>query len=221
MANVSILGFYYLVIDDGSFTDDYKITPNLVLPETVIVNPNTIDAPWTLTGPNGYSTTGIGDQTLSNLPIGDYMIIWGDIPGWIKPSPATETKALTSGGTITFSGTYVQQAIPIIQVTPLSLNFNYVPVGSTKDLFLTVKNMGGGTLTGNATAEAPFSIFSGVSYSLGPDQSQVITVRYQPTSQGPHTGMVVFTGGDGATVSVTGKTEKPLGLPWLLLHLGN
>jgi hypothetical protein len=86
---------------------------------------------------------------------------------------------------------------------------------------LTVKNAGGGTLTGNVTTSAPFSIVSGGSYTLGPDQSQVVTVRYQPTFQGPHTGTVVFTGWDGATIQVTGKTEKPLGLPWLLLLLGN
>ena len=106
-------------------------------------------------------------------------------------------------------------------MTPGSLNFGYVPVGSTKDLTLTVKNAGGGTLTGNATTAAPFSIVSGVNYSLGADQSQVVIIRYQPTSQGPHTGTVVFTGGDGAAVLVSGKTEKPLGLPWLLLLLGN
>ena len=108
-----------------------------------------------------------------------------------------------------------------IQVTPGDLNFGYVPVGSTKDLTLTVKNAGGGTLTGNATTSAPFSIVSGGSYNLGAGESQVVTIRYQPTSQGPHAGTVVFTGGNGATVPVTGKTEKPLGLPWLLLLLGN
>jgi hypothetical protein len=126
---------------------------------------------------------------------------------------------ISNGVTETASGTYFQQTIPVIQVTPISLNFGYIPVGSTKDLTLMVKNAGGGTMTGNATTSAPFSIVSGASYTLEPGQSQVVTVRYQPTSQGPHTGTVVFTGGSGATVSVIGKTEKPHGLPWLLLLL--
>jgi hypothetical protein len=106
-----------------------------------------------------------------------------------------------------------------IDIKPVSLSFGYVHMGSTKDLFLTVKDKWGGTLTGNATTTSPFSIVSGGSYDLGPGQSQDVTVRYQPTSQGPHTGTIVFTGGGGATVQMTGKTE--LGLPWMMLLLGN
>ncbi len=163
---------------------------------TVFINPDpdSIAAPWTVTGPYGYSNLGTGDQTLSNLPIGDYTITWGNVAGWDQP--ASETKAIIDGGTTTFSGTYSQPIIPIIQVTPGNLNFGYVPVGSTKDLTLTVTNIGGGTLTltGNATTSAPFSIFSGDSYTLNPGQTRAVTVRYQPTSPGPHTSTVVFTG---------------------------
>ena len=107
------------------------------------------------------------------------------------------------------------------QVTPGSLNFGYVPVGSTKDLSLTVKNIGVETLTGTATTDAPFRIVSGGSYNLKPDENQVVIIQYQPTSQGPHTGTIAFTGGGGATVQVTGETEKSLGLPWLQLLLGD
>ena len=70
---------------------------------------------------------------------------------------------------------------PIIQVTPMSISFGNVAVGSTKDLSLTVKNLGGWFyLTGNATTTAPFSIFQGGYYNLGPDETRVVTVRYQP-----------------------------------------
>lgn len=106
-----------------------------------------------------------------------------------------------------------------IQVTPTNLTFGDVTVGSTKDLTLTVKNTGGGTVTGNATTVAPFSIVSGGSYNLGAGEEHVVTVRYQPTSPGKHTGTVVFTGGNGATVSVTGNAERPHILPWLILLL--
>ena len=112
----------------------------------------------------------------------------------------------------------MEKPFPVIEVTPGSLHFGHVPVGSTKDLTLLVKNTGGGILTGSATTSAPFSIASGDSYALYPGQSDVVTVRYQPTSPGPHTGTVVFTGGDGATVQVTGN---PRDLPWLLLLLGD
>jgi parallel beta-helix repeat protein len=116
---------------------------------------------------------------------------------------------------------YPLHKVAVFNVTPGGLDFGTVPVGSTKDLTLTVKNTGAGTLTGNATTATPFSVFSGGSYSLVPDQSQDVTIRYQPTSAGPHTGAVAFTGGGGATVPVTGKTAGPRGLPWLILLLGN
>ena len=188
---------------------------------TVVINPspNSITAPWTLTGPNGFSRTSAGDQTLSNLAVGSYRITWGAVPSWAPPVPAVKT--LTNGGKIAFNGTYVYQTIPVIQVTPSSLYFGYVPVESMKYLFLTVKNTGTGTLTGNATTSPPFGIVSGGSYSLGSAKEQTVTIRYQPTSADTHTGTVVFTGGAGVTVPVTGKTEKPLGLPWLNLLLEN
>jgi hypothetical protein len=118
---------------------------------------------------------------------------------------------------------YPLHKVAVFNVTPGSLNFGTVPVGSTTDLTVTVKNTGGNTLTGNATTAAPFSIVSGGSYSLGADLSQVVTIRYQPTSPGTHTGTVVFTGGSGATVPVTGKTstgKTSAGMPWLMLLLG-
>lgn len=112
-----------------------------------------------------------------------------------------------------------------VQVIPVSLNFGDVPKGSTKDFTLTVKNTGGGTLTGNATTTAPFSIVSDGSYSLGHSQIKVINIRYQSTSSGTHTGSVIFTGGNGiATVPVTAKTpstKNPSPTPWLMLLFGD
>jgi N-acetylneuraminic acid mutarotase len=139
---------------------------------------------------------------------------------YLPTSPGTHTSTVVfTGGTGVTVPVAGETATPVIQVTPISLNFRHVPVGSTKDLSLTVKNTGTGTLAGNATTAAPFSVISGGSYSLGANQEQVVTIRYQPTSPGAPTGTVVFTGGSGATVPVT---VKPLtGLSWLLLLLGN
>ena len=145
--------------------------------------------------------------------------------GWNTAADGTGT-AYAEGGTYTADEhvtLYARWTLiptdPVIQVTPNSLNFGYVPVGLTKDLTLTVKNTGVGTLTGTASTTVPFRIVSGGSYSLGANQQQTVTIRYQPTSTGAHTGTIVFTGGGGATIPVTGKT--PLGLPWLQLLLGD
>jgi hypothetical protein len=109
---------------------------------------------------------------------------------------------------------------PIIQVTPSSLNFGYVPAGSMKELSLTVRNIGAGTLSGMVTASLPFSIVSGGTYNLGIGGSQPVVVRYTaPLARGLDTGSLIFTGGGGITIQLRGTNSA--GLPWLMLLLGN
>ncbi|MBI4589188.1 MAG: choice-of-anchor D domain-containing protein [Candidatus Rokubacteria bacterium] len=111
---------------------------------------------------------------------------------------------------------------PAIAVTPTSLNFGNVPVGSSADLDLTVKNAGGDVLMGSASTSAPFSIASGGSYSLPAGQSQTVTVRFSPTAAGAFAGNVTFTSNGGnASSAVTGTgvdhtltiTSGPSGTP--------
>ncbi len=69
---------------------------------------------------------------------------------------------------------------------------------------ITVQNVGGGVLTGNATTNDPFVIVSGGSYSLSAGQSQTVTVRFSPASAGIFEGNVSFSGGDGTSATLTG-----------------
>jgi uncharacterized protein (TIGR02145 family) len=75
---------------------------------TIVINPSpdSIDAPWSLLGPDSYSTSGTGDSTLTGLDPGEYTVTWGAVSGWITPSNSTQT--LTADETVTFSGTYVE-----------------------------------------------------------------------------------------------------------------
>lgn len=96
---------------------------------------------------------------------------------------------------------------PVLSVTPpSSLDFGPVTVGTSKDFEFTIKNVGGGTLTGTATTNAaPFSIFSGSSISLDAGASQPVVVRFSPTVTGPFTGTVNFeTNGGNTSQTVTG-----------------
>ena len=183
--------------------------------------PNSTNAPWTLTGPNNYSRTGKGDQTINNLAPGDYTLTWEDVSiGWIKPSPAGSTQTLLANGTVTFQGTYTSTGIPRAQITPSALNFGYVQPGSYKDLTLEVKNIGTGSLTGTVSASDPFSIVSGGSYSLEANQTQQTVVRYTaPFQKGLHMDSLIFTGGDGIAIHVRGNNRNA-GPPWLMLLLG-
>jgi hypothetical protein len=89
------------------------------------------------------------------------------------------------------------------------LDFGPVETNKTKDLSFTVRNGGGGTLAGNASVLAPFSVVSGASYSLGAGQSQTVTIRFSPTAEGSQSRTVTFSGGGGATATVTGTGTRP------------
>jgi hypothetical protein len=97
-----------------------------------------------------------------------------------------------------------------LRVTPSSLDFGVIAAGATNDLSLIVQNVGGGLLSGTATVSAPFSILSGATYSLGSNQSQVVTIRYQPTQVGNQGQTITFTGGGGGVASLNGAAYSVL-----------
>ncbi|MGO8925736.1 MAG: hypothetical protein ACLQU3_02400 [Limisphaerales bacterium] len=91
-----------------------------------------------------------------------------------------------------------------ISVSPGSLNFGSVATDVTVTNYFTVQNVGSGILAGTATVAAPFNIVSGGTYSLGSNQTQTVSVSYSPS--GPNNSQVVtFTGGGGATATVSGS----------------
>jgi hypothetical protein len=135
----------------------------------------------------------------------------------------TPTATGSATGTVTFpssAGTLLRgvsgtgdTSSPVIAVTPASLSFGTVTVGSSGDLSFTVQNTGGGTLTGSASIAAPYSIVSGGSYSLVAGASQAVVVRFTPTAAGSAPGAVAFTSNGGnlsRTVSGTGGTAPAI-----------
>ena len=121
------------------------------------------------------------------------------------------TPTATGTYTLTFPGNdrvTVNVANPTISVTPSSINFGGVAVGGSVDQNFTVTNSGGGVLVGTASTNAPYSIVSGGSYSVSAGQSQTVTVRFSPTASGTFAGNVTFTGGAGASATVSGFTTS-------------
>jgi len=98
---------------------------------------------------------------------------------------------------------------PVISVYPASRDFGVVEISSYADRTFSVTNVGGGTLSGSASVTSPFNCVSGCSYSLGEGQNQVVTIRFSPTSEGPFSRTVSFTGGGGASATVTGTGLIP------------
>jgi hypothetical protein len=96
--------------------------------------------------------------------------------------------------------------IPLLSVASTSLNFGDTEVGASTNLSFTVTNDGDATLTGNDIAPSPFNIVSGASFSLESDESQVVTVRFNPLSPGIFTGNVsISSNGGDASVSLSGN----------------
>ncbi len=87
-------------------------------------------------------------------------------------------------------------------VSPTStVNFGNVNIGSFANQVFTVQNTRGGTLSGSASASAPFSIVSGSPFTLGGlGATQAVTVRFTPTASATVSTNVTFTAG-GDTIS--------------------
>ena len=93
---------------------------------------------------------------------------------------------------------------PVILVSPSSLDFGTVLTNTGANLTLTVQNTGGGTLTGVASVSSPFQIVSGGTYNLGSNQTQTVTVRFNPTAAGTFNQPISFNGGNGAGATLGG-----------------
>jgi len=88
---------------------------------------------------------------------------------------------------------------PVCNLDVQSLPFGNVTVGESSDLTFTIKNTGGGTLSGTVAETCDeFSIVGTAGYSLTADESATFTVRFSPASAGSK-----------ACTIETGATECP------------
>ena len=100
-------------------------------------------------------------------------------------------------------------ARPDFSVTPAAaIAFGSLAVGGSADQTLTVQNTSAATLTGTTSVAAPFSIVSGGSFSLASGASQVVTIRFRPTTGGTFaTNVTVAAGGDTVSRAVSGSSS--------------
>jgi len=169
----------------------------------------------TVTGPGLYPV-GTNIQISASAVPG-----WG-FTGWNDGATTNTVRMITVplGGAI-YTASYVSLP-PAISVTPAGQFFGDVLVGGTRYRVLTVKNIGGGVLTGSATCATPLSILSGGAYTLGAGASQAVMVLYSPTAVGKLKANVIFTGGGGVTNAMVGAGVAPTkNLPWLMMLLGD
>ena len=110
---------------------------------------------------------------------------------------------------------------PACQVSPTSLNFGTVYLGSHRDKTFTITNTGGGTLTGTVSESCShYSIVSGGgSYSLGAGQSVTVTVRFAPTEEKTYTCTIETGTGICSDVSCTGTGYEPTGVGGVIIPI--
>ena len=95
---------------------------------------------------------------------------------------------------------------PVISISSTSINFGMVLTNTSTNQVIIVQNTGSGPLTGSTSVSAPFQIVSGGNYNLGSNQTQTVTIGFNPTTTGAFTQTVIFTvtNGNSASANVTG-----------------
>jgi hypothetical protein len=92
-----------------------------------------------------------------------------------------------------------------ISVSPTSIDFGPVVLGSHSDQSFEVDNDGDGMLVGSASVPAPFSVVAGSPYRLAGRSGSLVTIRYTPLVGQQDVQTVSFTGGGLATRQVSGS----------------
>ncbi|UCD20218.1 MAG: choice-of-anchor D domain-containing protein, partial [candidate division WOR-3 bacterium] len=125
----------------------------------------------------------------------------------VKPCTIETGDALCSD----VSCTGVGEDPPACAVTPTSIDFGTVTIGSSKDSIFTIKNTGGGTLGGSVSeACADYDLVSGGGpYTLAAGESLVVTVRFEPLSSGVKPCTIETGDALCSDVSCTGVGEDP------------
>jgi formylglycine-generating enzyme required for sulfatase activity len=76
---------------------------------TINPEPDSVNAPWQITGPGGFFRASRGDAVLTRLPIGNYTLTWGEVDGRVWPSPPTPTVTIVANADLILTGQYVVQ----------------------------------------------------------------------------------------------------------------
>jgi len=122
------------LVDDAtvSFIGVYLQTPNCSL--VIDPNPDFLNAPWVLNGPDSFSTSGSGGESIDGLFPGEYTLIWGNVRGYLTPSWASLT--LLSGDQGDFSGEYIMPSAttPDILVQNFETIYVYMLIDDFRDM---------------------------------------------------------------------------------------
>lgn len=123
---VLALFFFASCVKDGPVNPWH---PDLAGEIAISIEPDYLEAGWTLAGPDGLSKQGSGATVFADIPAGSYTVSWADISGWTKPG--TSSGILEENGQLSFSGafTMVSNGSVVISVEPAGLSAPWTLIG--------------------------------------------------------------------------------------------
>ncbi len=85
----------------------------------VDVEPDGLDAAWTLDGPDGYRKSGTDDTTVPVWAAGSFTLTWQPVNGWTLPAVNPDAQIVDVGATATFLGQYTGPPFTALTDGPL------------------------------------------------------------------------------------------------------
>ncbi len=167
------------------------VTLNVYNGATINVTTNLPQAGFTIRGPAAYSGSGLTWQT-DNAPSGQYTIYFNPVSGY--KTPPSQSKTLTSGGSITFNGIYARPSNIIVSSGPSQYPTSYIRVfrqdGSYAGLTINVQSAGvfsaSGDVDGDGNGEIIVSTSDGTITGYRADGTNVPGLSFKPfDSAGP------------------------------------
>jgi len=91
-----------------------------------------------------------------------------------------------------------------------SLDFGRLLLGETREEEITIRNTGGGVLTGTIKVPEPWKVLDSADYRLGRKQERKIRILFSPESEGDYSDKIAFTHDSRSAVNLTGSATPPL-----------
>lgn len=220
-----------ITVTDGTVTKTVAVTGKCVAP-TLTVSPMSLDfgtvakgssviKSFSVMGTNLTENVTITSSNSSLFSVSPTSISKDDSNGANGTVKVTfkPTAAGSFSGTITISSSGISKTVAVtgtcdastLTVTPMSLDFGTVTLGTSKSQSFTVK---GTNLTENvslAYSGSPYFSFSPTTITKSnATNGATVTVTYHPTAVGTHTGTITITCGSlTKTVTITGTCVAP------------
>lgn len=137
-----------------------------------------------------------------------------------KGTVSIKTNASESPATVNLIGTGVDESVKLT-VSESSLNFGNVPVSNSQSKDVTITNSGNAnvSIAGVSVSGAGFSVGGGSDMTLAPNQSETLTVNFNPKSKGSLAGtLTISSNAPTVKISLAGTAlqggNHSVGLTW-------